>query len=88
MCQKKCDKQFALICFNLNVDICVYYLHSYKATRKICGAVKSGVREFTSTGFKITTGEKICSANVDFNKKIKSRMHKSSGPWTKILPKT
>ena len=27
-----------------------------KATRKICGAVKSGVREFTETGFKIETG--------------------------------
>ena len=40
-----------------------------KATRKICGAVKSGVREFSSTGFQITTGctnhpapgEKFCS---------------------------
>ena len=27
-----------------------------KASRKICGAVKSGVREFSTTGFKITTG--------------------------------
>ena len=27
-----------------------------QASRKICGAVKSGVREFTETGFKIVTG--------------------------------
>jgi hypothetical protein len=40
-----------------------------KATRKICGAVKSGVREFSTTGFQTTTGctnhpapgEKFCS---------------------------
>ena len=27
-----------------------------KASRKICGAVKSGIREFSSTGFKVVTG--------------------------------
>ena len=27
-----------------------------QASRKICGAVKSGVREFATTGFKISTG--------------------------------
>ena len=27
-----------------------------QASRKICGAVKSGVREFSATGFKIMTG--------------------------------
>ena len=44
-----------------------------KATRKICGAVKSGVREFSTTGFKITTGctnhpapgEKFCPHHHD-----------------------
>ena len=28
-----------------------------KATRKICGAVKSEVREFSATGFKVITGK-------------------------------
>ena len=40
-----------------------------QASRKICGAVKSGVREFAATGMKIMTGctmhpapgEKFCS---------------------------
>ena len=44
-----------------------------KATRKICGAVKSGAREFSTTGFKITTGctnhpapgEKFCPQHSD-----------------------
>ena len=42
-----------------------------QASRKICGAVKSGVREFAATGFKIMTGctmhpapgEKFCSTH-------------------------
>ena len=28
----------------------------FQATRKVCGAVKSGVREFSATGFKVVTG--------------------------------
>ena len=37
-------------------DFKICDLKKFQATRKICGAVKSGVREFTTTGFKIMTG--------------------------------
>ena len=48
-----------------------------KATRKICGAVKSGVREFSTTGFKITTG---CTNHPAPGEKFCPRDHNHKSP--------
>ena len=59
-------------CDTDNVRFLIFHpLYFFQASRRICGAVKSGVREFSTTGFKVMTGctihpapgDKFCKAH-------------------------
>ena len=67
-CRPFPNKETRTFCYSFKYIITRSYF-SWKATRKICGAVKSGVREFSETGFKVITGKAI-SLHVILKKSV------------------